>query len=98
MSYRPTIKNPHAAEIHQAYGITEERRIELSDRLNAMAGRLYRGAVFAHHIVDEIAKLTATKEEFAWAIFTHAMWLASRGSLQNSNPGDLIQRNPPPQN
>lgn len=95
MNHRPTIVNPGAVELHASYGITEARRVALSDALNDMTRARYHGVVMLSSVLDDIALLVANKEEYTWAITTHLMWLAAKGALQNLNHGLLVPRNPP---
>jgi hypothetical protein len=98
-NFRPHAVNPMADSLHDAYGISEHRRLHISAQLDKIFKQSYaRGADYLHVIVDKIADVVETKEEFAWAMVTHMMWLAAKGYLGNNNPRQLLRRDPPPQN
>jgi hypothetical protein len=97
--YRPTVVDPQALYLVDNYGIKPARAREIEEAMDAMAREMYAGGLVpVWRIVDRLAELTVTKEEYAWACVTHIMWLAARGYLPNTNPRDLLKRRPPPQN
>lgn len=81
-AWRPAIKNPGAYYLHEQYGITEERRLELS----AVMEKLFSGgetgciAPVANHI-DKIAVITETAGEFAFCLFIHTVYLCTSRSV-----------------
>jgi hypothetical protein len=95
--FRPTVVDPKSALLADNYGIAPERAKELEQRMDAEMAVFYRqGLVQIWQVVDKIAELVETKEEFAWAYCSHMMWLAAKGGLLNQNPRDLLKRRPPP--
>lgn len=79
----PKIVNPEAKYLHEAYGITEERRVELSAKLDM--DMLYPANCISvtpiHTIVDKIARVAANQEEFIFCITCHLMFLAKKGAM-----------------
>lgn len=79
--WRPAILHPQKTFMHEAYGITEERRLELSAKMDAMF-QACRGSITAvHYIVDKLVDLSETKEEYAWCVVTHMWFMAKKNHL-----------------
>jgi hypothetical protein len=71
--------NPDAELLHEALGISEERRVEICELLDDMVEHLPRTEVAPiKTLVQKVASFCETNEEFAFAFACHAMWLSKR--------------------
>lgn len=78
--WQPILLHPEKQYLHEAYGISETRRLQLSDQLDQLcAGETRIETV--HSQLDEIAKLAQSAEEFTFMVFIHAYWLAKKNAL-----------------
>lgn len=71
---------PEACFLNESYGITEERRIELSGMMDRAFGGPMR-IMTSQHMVDIIADLADTKEEFAFCLVEHVALIAKRDAF-----------------
>lgn len=79
------IINSKTAFLHEAIGMTEERRLELSKMMDGV-GSVYRDIrpVPVHSILDYIASFCNTVEELVFCTFTHGIWLAKTNRITTS--------------
>lgn len=83
--FQPEIvdNNPPGGYLHLAYGITEDRRLELAEYMDNLDKPIPGIAIISiHGRVEEIAEFCDTKEEFAWALVTDLMYLAKNRKYQ----------------
>lgn len=80
--WNPIVKNPGSTFLHEQYGITETRRVELSIRMTKMAETSDGITItpVANHIA-QIAEFTDSAAEFAFCVFVHAVYLEQRQAL-----------------
>lgn len=73
--WRPVLVDPKAFYTHEAYGITDERRVELSHMM-ADIHREHLGAITpVHHRLDRLADISTTAAEFAYCIHVDTIFL-----------------------
>lgn len=77
--WQPLIPNPKAFYQHEAYGITEERRLELSDKLTAMHKAQLNALTPVHYRIDQIAQLAESAGEFAFCLYIDTVFIVKNG-------------------
>lgn len=79
--FRPIIVNPTAFYTHEAYGITDARRIELSEQMAAIHNEQLQAITPVHHRLDRLADISNTAAEFAFCVHVDTIFL----ERQNAN-------------
>jgi len=73
--------HPGKHYLHDQYGITEARRVDLSHQM----GRLYTTPqpqiITIAWVLDQIAQMCDNPSEFAWAVHVNAQYLEKNGML-----------------
>jgi hypothetical protein len=80
------LKFPKEKYLHRAYGITDLRRTELTDKLDQMVKEATEGPpryVYIHEIIAHIEKFCDTPEELIFCVFQHTWLLATNGRIPN---------------
>lgn len=75
--WTPTIVKPAASYMHEQYGISEVRRIFLSNELTNMTYHTRASVTPVTNHIDQIAKMCDNANEFAFCVFIHATFLAT---------------------
>lgn len=77
--FQPVLKDPKAFYLHEAYGITEERRLELSEKMAAIHNSMLGTITPVHYRMDQIAQISESPAEFAYCVYTDGLFLAKNG-------------------
>lgn len=75
--WTPKILNPSAVYMHEQYGMTEGRRVELSIRMTKMTHQESTTVTPVSSHIAQIAEMCDTPGEFAFCVFVHATYLAT---------------------
>lgn len=77
---RLKIANRTALDMGDMFGITIERRQELSKKMDEYASK-YKTLTYVYmsDVYDYIADITSTKEEFVWLLSLHIQWMYRTG-------------------
>lgn len=75
--FAPKIVSPGARYMHDAYGITEVRRLLLTRQMEDVFVSVATGTCVwsMHGMMEEIAKLADTAEEYTYLVVIHIIWL-----------------------
>lgn len=77
-SWRPRVVAPERRYLHENYGMSEERRLELSKAMDALLAGPTRVFTIHSHL-DALADLAESEAEFAWMVFTTTWFLVKNG-------------------
>lgn len=81
MTWTPTIINPNTVFLNEAYGITEQRRLELCDKMRDMMDGPPK--IVPYYIVlNDIAGFVQSKEEFTYCTVVHTIFTVRNGGLR----------------
>lgn len=69
-------KNPPGGYLHLAYGITEDRRLYLADKMNKLTANI-EGCVIVPmwERIEQLAEIADTHEEFVFCVVADMIWL-----------------------
>lgn len=79
--WTPEIVKPWASYLHEQYGISESRRIFLSERMTGMCDVTTSQITPVANHIDKIAAMCENANEFAFCVFIHAAWLTQTNKL-----------------
>jgi hypothetical protein len=79
--FRPQIVDPSKHYLHDQYGITDERRLDLSARMDRIFTHPGTQVITVASVIDQIADFCDTPGEFAYCVHTNAAWLQQKGML-----------------
>lgn len=79
--WTPEIVRPSATYLHEQYGISEKRRIYLSDQMTSFCNVTTTQIVPVANHIDRIAAMADNANEFAFCVFIHAAWLNQTNKL-----------------
>lgn len=77
--FRPLLPHPEKHYLSQAYGITEERRLELCSLLAKLTSEQMNCLVTMAHRIDRIADFTETPGEFTFCVHIDTLFLEKNG-------------------
>ena len=87
MTFKLKIVNRNRRELHSVIGISEERRTELSVKMDEIVEQLKKHSknktIYLIDSLDEIGKICNDLEEYTYCIFTHTFYLATIGAIEN---------------
>jgi len=78
--WRPILLKPTAFYTHEAYGITDERRRELSDQMATIHTEMMGKITPVHHRLDRLADISETAAEFAYCVHVDTIFLERNGA------------------
>lgn len=73
--FRPVMVNPTAFYTHEAYGITDERRRELSDQMATIHTDMLGAITPVHTRLDRLADICNNSAEYAYCIHVDTIFL-----------------------
>lgn len=82
-AFRPQIVDPSKHYLHDQYGIAEERRLDLSARMDRIFKHPGINVITMASVIDQIADFCENPGEFAFCVHTNAAWLEKKGCFCN---------------
>jgi hypothetical protein len=77
--WQPVLVNPKAYHTHDAYGITDERRRELADKMGAIHKDMLNTVTPLHYRIDQLSQIAENAAEFAFCLYVDTAFMVKNG-------------------